>query len=77
MGSVTDGSGDPRIGKRSQRGVQKVLAEEGIPKCIVSLMRFVQDLSEFGFAVQIIQKGVFFNIGIAEETGFNAHLQRT
>ena len=40
-------------------------------------MRFVQNLSEFGFVEQIIQKGVFFNIGIAEETGFDAHLQRT
>jgi hypothetical protein len=55
----------------------KELAKERILECLVSLMRYVQNPSEFGFAVQIIQQWVFANIGIAEETGFNAHSQYT
>jgi hypothetical protein len=43
----------------------------------VSLMRYVQNLSEFGLAVQIIQQWVLFNIRIAEETALNAHPKRT
>jgi hypothetical protein len=52
-----------------------VLAKERILECLVSLMRCVQNSSEFGVAVQIIQQRVFFNIWIAEETRFNAHSQ--
>ncbi len=52
-----------------------VLAKKGILECLVSLLRHVQNLGEFGFAVQIIQQWVFVNIRIAEETGFNAHSQ--
>ena len=54
---------------------QLVLAKERILECLVSLMRNVQNLSEFGFAVQSIQKRVFVDIGIAEETRFNASPQ--
>jgi hypothetical protein len=50
------------------------LAKERILECLVSLMRYVQNLREFG--VQTIQKRVFVDIGIAEETGFNASPQR-
>jgi len=52
-----------------------VSAKERILECRVSLMCYVQNLSELGFAVYIIQQWVFVNIGIAEETGFNAHSQ--
>jgi hypothetical protein len=51
------------------------LAKERILECLVSLMRYVQNASEFGFAVQVNQQWVSANIGIAEETGFNAHSQ--
>jgi hypothetical protein len=55
----------------------KELAEEGILECLVSLARYVQNPSEFGLAVQIIQQWVFVNVGIAEEAGFNAHSQHS
>lgn len=62
------------LDRRASR-VRLVLAKERILECRVSLMCYVQNLSELGFAVRIIQQWVFFNIGIAEETGFNAHSQ--
>lgn len=54
-----------------------VLVKERILECLVSLMRYVQNLREFGFVVQITQQWIFVDVGIAEETGFNAHPQRT
>ena len=62
------------LGAAPSRG-SFVLAKERILECLVSLMRYVQNLSELGFAVQSIQKRVFVDIGIAEETGFNASPQ--
>ena len=53
----------------------KELAKESILECLVSVVRYVHNPREFGFAVQIIQQWVFVNIGIAEEAGFNAHSQ--
>src|SRR5579862_6234722 len=66
------------IGKhwlREKQSARLVLAKEGIPECLVSLMRYLQNLSEFGVAVQISQQRIFANIGIAEETRFNADPQ--
>ena len=62
------------LDRRASRA-RLVLAKERILECLVSLMSYVQNLSEFGFVVQILQQWVFVNIGIAEETGFNAHSQ--
>jgi hypothetical protein len=62
------------LDRRASRA-RLVLAKERILECVVSLMSYVQNLSEFGFVVQILQQWVFVNIGIAEETVFNAHSQ--
>jgi hypothetical protein len=39
------------------------LAKEGILECFASMMRYVQNLREFGFSVQTIQQRVFVDIG--------------
>lgn len=43
------------LDRRASRA-RLVLAKERILECLVSLMRYVQNLSELGFAVQIIQQ---------------------
>jgi hypothetical protein len=43
------------IGKhelREMRSARLVLAKEGIPECLASLMRYLQNLSEFGLAAR-------------------------